>query len=165
MKPSPSRWRSKPAMLICGLLLGLSAMGLYGLTQHYQLGLNASHSLPTHLYLIERGHPPTRGELIAFRWNGGGPYRAGTTFIKQVSGIGGDAVEHHGKTVQVNGLHIGQIKPLGRDGRRLAPGPTGTVPPGHWFVSTPHPDSLDSRYALTGWVTPDQLIGRAHVLF
>ena len=163
MKPSQNRFN--PVILAWGLLLSLSAMGLHRLTQHYQLGLNASHSLPGNLYLIERGHLPKRGELIAFRWNGGGPYPAGTTFIKQVSGIGGDAVERHGMTVQVNGLPIGPIKPLGRDGRRLAPGPTGTVPPGHWFVSTPHPDSLDSRYALTGWVTPDQLIGRAHVLF
>jgi conjugal transfer pilin signal peptidase TrbI len=32
-------------------------------------------------------------------------------------------------------------------------------------VRAPHPDSLDSRYALTGWVTQAQIIGRAHVLF
>jgi conjugal transfer pilin signal peptidase TrbI len=145
--------------------LTLVATSLLWLGQHYQLGLNASHSLPHRLYLIERGQVPARGDLVAFRWAGGGPYPAGTTFIKEVSGIGGDPVHHQGNTVLVKGMPIGQMKSRGRNGQVLLPGPTGTVPAGHWFVSTPHPDSLDSRYALTGWVSPAQLIGRAHALF
>jgi conjugal transfer pilin signal peptidase TrbI len=32
-------------------------------------------------------------------------------------------------------------------------------------VRAPHPDSLDSRYALTGWIAEDQIIGRAYALF
>ena len=155
----PSGWLATVAFL------ALMVMSLFWLGQHYQLGLNASHSLPHRLYLIERDRPPARGDLVAFRWAGGGPYPEGTTFIKQVSGIGGDTVQHLGSTVLVNGVPIGQMKPRGRNGQVLLPGPTGTVPAGHWFVSTPHPDSLDSRYALTGWVSPTQLIGRARVLF
>jgi conjugal transfer pilin signal peptidase TrbI len=28
-------------------------------------------------------------------------------------------------------------------------------------MAAPHPDSLDSRYALVGWVDEEQIIGRA----
>jgi conjugal transfer pilin signal peptidase TrbI len=32
-------------------------------------------------------------------------------------------------------------------------------------MSAPHPDSLDSRYALVGWVSETELVGRAFSLF
>jgi hypothetical protein len=38
---------------------------------------------------------------------------------------------------------------------------TGTIPPHHYFMSAPNPDSLDSRYALVGWVDEQSIIGRA----
>jgi conjugal transfer pilin signal peptidase TrbI len=47
----------------------------------------------------------------------------------------------------------------------LTLGPTGVIPPGHYFVWTPHRDSLDSRYALTGWIKDAQLQGKSIPLF
>jgi len=45
--------------------------------QHYFVfGVNATPSLPHTLYLIHKGEPIRRGDLIAFRWAGGGPYIA-----------------------------------------------------------------------------------------
>ena len=41
----------------------------------------------------------------------------------------------------------------------------GTLPDAAYYVRAPHPDSLDSRYRLTGWVSQAQIIGRAHALF
>ncbi len=49
---------------------------------HYGFGLNASPSLPHRLFLIHKGEMPSRGDFVAFRWAGGGPYPAGVTFIK-----------------------------------------------------------------------------------
>ena len=54
---------------------------------------------------------------------------------------------------------------MSRSGQPLAPGPTGTLPTGRFYVRAPHPDSLDSRYALLGWISESQIIGRAYVLF
>ena len=59
----------------------------------------------------------------------------------------------------------GQAKTVARDGRALLPGPTGVIPSGRFHVYAPHPDSLDSRYAITGWIRQDQIIGKAHALF
>ena len=35
---------------------------------------------------------PSRGDFVAFRWAGGGPYPAGVTFIKVLAGMPGDEV-------------------------------------------------------------------------
>ena len=148
-----------------GLAYAGALAGALWFHNHYALGLNATHSLPGTLYLIERGAPPQRGEHVAFRWSGGGPYPAGVIFIKVLAGQPGDTVTRDGATFIVAGTTLGQAKPTSRRGEPLEPGPTGTLPEGRYFVYAPHPDSLDSRYALTGWIAREQLIGRARAIF
>ncbi len=132
---------------------------------HYGFGLNASPSLPYRLFLIHKGEMPQRGEYIAFRWHGGGPYPVRVTFVKIVAGISGDTVTRADRDYFVNGTHVGQAKAVSRQGVPLKLGPTGILPAGRYYVRASHPDSLDSRYRLTGWVSEDQIIGRAHALF
>jgi conjugal transfer pilin signal peptidase TrbI len=132
---------------------------------HYLFGLNATRSLPEQLFLIERGHFPRKGEYVAFRWHGGGNYRAGTVFIKTLAGVPGDVVSRRDGDYFVNGRPVGTAKPVSREGELLSPGPTGVLPKDRYYVAAPHPDSLDSRYALTGWIDATQIIGRAHGLF
>ena len=143
----------------------LAAMLAVWFDAHYTLGLNATESLPQRLFLIERGEPPHRGDFVAFRWQGGGPYPTDSTFIKIVAGVPGDVVTQVDGVYFVNGQPMGRAKSVSRQGILLQPGPTGTVPTGFYYVRAPHPDSLDSRYALTGWVSKSQMIGRAHALF
>lgn len=132
---------------------------------HYGFGLNASPSLPHRFFLIHKGEMPQRGEYIAFRWHGGGPYPAGVTFVKIVAGMSGDTVTRADRDFFVNATHVGQAKAVSRQGVPLELGPTGVLPAGRYYVRAPHPDSLDSRYRLTGWVSEDQIIGRAYALF
>jgi conjugal transfer pilin signal peptidase TrbI len=148
-----------------GLAYAAAVFAAVWFHSHYALGLNATHSLPGTLYLIERGALPKRGEYVAFRWVGGGPYPMGVTFIKLLAGQSDDTVTRDGMTFVVAGTAIGQAKQLSRRGEPLQPGPTGTLPEGRYFVFAPHPDSLDSRYALTGWIAREQIIGRAHAIF
>jgi conjugal transfer pilin signal peptidase TrbI len=148
-----------------GLAYAAAVAGGAWFHSHYTLGLNATHSLPGTLYLIERGALPQRGEHVAFRWAGGGPYPAGVTFIKVLAGQPGDTVARDGATFIVAGTPLGQAKPASRRGEPLEPGPTGTLPKGRYFVFAPHPDSLDSRYALTGWIAREQFLGRARAIF
>ena len=144
-------------------LLLIVAAGL--LQRHFGFGLNASPSLPYRFFLIHKGELPQRGEYIAFRWHGGGPYPAGVTFVKIVAGMAGDAVTRADRDFFVNGTHVGQAKTVSRQGVPLELGPTGVLPAGRYYVRAPHPDSLDSRYRLTGWVEEEQIIGRAYALF
>ena len=150
------RWGIAYALLIAGAAL---------FQAHFAVGLNASASLPCGLFLIHKGELPQRGQYVAFRWPGGGPYPAGATFVKLIAGMAGDEVTRADRDFFVNGTHVGEAKSVSREGAPLELGPTGVLPPGRYYVRAPHPDSLDSRYRLTGWISEEQIIGRAYALF
>lgn len=157
-----STFRSLRGWVLGSLVLAALA---WWFQAHYTFGLNVTSSLPYRLFLIHKGEQPDRGQLVAFRWRGGGPYPAGATFVKEIAGMPGDVVSRNDRDFLVDGKPVGHAKPLSRQGLPLEPGPTGTLPAGEYYVRSPHPDSLDSRYRLTGWVTQTQIIGRAHAIF
>ena len=147
------------------LLVAVAAFGRW-----FALTLNVSDSLPGTVFLVHKGTRPDKGELAAFRYAGGGPYERGALFLKQALGVAGSSVI--GKDVgsgyrdySVDGRYVGRAKPKSRTGMPLDPGPTGVVPTGHYYLAAPNPDSLDSRYALVGWVAEDQIVGRAFRIF
>ena len=143
----------------------LAALATIWFNAHYTVALNVTESLPVRFFLVHLGEIPKRGDYVAFHWPGGGPYPVGATFIKVVAGVPGDSVTQLDRDFYVNCRPTGLAKRMSRQGLTLEPGPTGTLPEGSYYVHTPHPDSLDSRYALTGWVSQAQIIGRAHALF
>jgi len=132
---------------------------------HFVLGLNATSSLPHRFFLIHKGELPGLGQYVAFRWPGGGPYPAGVTFVKIIAGAAGDRVTRADRDFYVNDTHVGHAKSVSRHGVPLELGATGLLPAGRYYVRAPHPDSLDSRYRLTGWISEAQIIGRAYALF
>lgn len=132
---------------------------------YFTFGLNASPSLPHTLYLIHKSATVERGQYVAFRWLGGGPYPAGVTFVKIMAGMPGDTVTEIDRQFFVNGIAVGTAKRLSRKNAPLEVGPTGVIPSAHYYVKATHPDSLDSRYRLTGWISQTQIIGRAYALF
>lgn len=144
-------------------LLGILGAALF--QAHFAVGLNASPSLPHRFFLIHKGELPQRGQYVAFRWPGGGPYPAGVTFVKVIAGIAGDTVTRAERDFFVNGTPVGRAKTASRQGLPLELGPTGILPAGRYYVRATHPDSLDSRYRLTGWIAESQIIGRAYALF
>ena len=121
------------------------------LHQFYMLGANVTYSLPGDYYVIERDRAPSKGNITAFYWHGGGPYTPGTIFLKRV--------------VFVNGHLVGTAKETSRAGKPLAIITPGKIPEGYLYVQADNKDSLDSRYALTGLINVNQLIGRAHVIY
>ncbi len=140
------------------------------LGRYVLISINVSDSLPGRVYLIQKGVKPALGDFAAFHYQGGGPYAAGARFLKIVKGVAGanvSAVESGSGFFDffVNGSFVGRAKPKSRTGSPLSPGPTGTIPPHHYYMAAPHPDSLDSRYALVGWVEERQIIGRATEVF
>jgi len=131
----------------------------------YRVTENLSTSLDGHVYVHRTGEPFSKGDLVAFRWRGGATYPRGTVFIKRVAGVPGDIVRRVGSDFWVGDRYIGHAKPVSRAGVPLEPATAGVIPDGEYFVATPSPDSLDSRYALTGNIKQFEIIGRAHELF
>lgn len=138
--------------------LASKALG-FGVTE------NLTTSLPGSLYIHFTGKPFAKGDAIAYHWHGGATYPKGKIFIKHVVGVPGDVVKVEGRNVWVNNKYIGVAKPFSRARVPLSPTKGGTIPPGEYFVATPSPDSLDSRYSLSGNIKSAEIIGRAYAIF
>ena len=140
-------------------------LGIYVFQLHFTLGLNASPSVPYTLFLVHKGAPIERGKLMAFRWNGAGPYPAGATFVKYAAGLPGDRVTRQGLAYFVNGTPVGVAKTHTRQGRPLEPAETGVLPSDCYYAYATHPDSFDSRYREVGCIQESRIIGRAYAVF
>ena len=151
-----------------------------------RVDVNYTDSLPDHVFITVKGWKTglKRGDYIAYRFpteNPISPFRKGDHMVKIIAGVGGDTVSmtatrgftvlSPGEVVSTsmmipgsNGT-LGVAKTLSRRGFPLEAGPVGVIPEGSFYVYAPHPDSLDSRYALVGWVSSDEIIGRTFALF
>jgi conjugal transfer pilin signal peptidase TrbI len=133
--------------------------------RHYLFGVNIGTSMPPALYFVERGVMPVKGEHVVFLWQGGGPFKKDSLFIKRVVGVEGDEVTTSGRTVLINGESISMAKTHSRKGEPLEMIQPGRIPAGRYYVHLDNPDSLDSRYAMTGLVDRSIVVGKTHVFF
>jgi conjugal transfer pilin signal peptidase TrbI len=133
---------------------------------HFDLGQNESTSLPGHHYYITAKNTlPQRGDYVVFRWHGGGPHDAGEKFLKIVAGVPGDTITREGRNFYVNGQFVGTAKERSLSGQPLDMSDAGTLGQGEYYVMATSPNSLDSRYKLTGWIKQSEIIGKAYTLF
>lgn len=149
---------------LCGTVFGVAA-GLWALTPFFDYTINLTHSLPGTLYVVHKGGEFKKGDLVAFRWHGGATYPSGTTFIKRAIGVPGDVVKRNGSAFWVDNHYIGLAKPKSLAGVPLSPASGGVIPSGEYFMATPSPDSLDSRYSLSGNIKQSEVIGKAYAIF
>ncbi|WP_225008014.1 S26 family signal peptidase [Novosphingobium percolationis] len=158
------RWWPR-LVLWTGLGCGAAALSaLATFRESHALLINASPSLPYWAIWLNRSATPARGDLILFeppasallqRHFGKGPM----IFGKRVAGVAGDRVTRKAATFFVNGRAVAVAKPFSRSGEPLLPGPTGTLPPGCYFVATENKDSFDSRYAAIGSICGARVLG------
>ena len=160
MNRRAKRFAQRTLIGMCGVIIVLVLVQA-ALSPWYLFGLNIDSSLPGYVYLVVRDERPFRLDIAAFRTPPNPYYPAGAPFIKRVLGVPGDRVTRNGREFSINGVAIGWAKEQSRRGQALTPGPTGTLPPGHYFFWTPHIDSYDSRYGEIGWITTDRILGRA----
>jgi conjugal transfer pilin signal peptidase TrbI len=152
-------------VLLAGLgagALALTALGAFA--KGHALMINVSPSLPYWAVWTTKGALPQRGDIILFVPPSSSLLQAHfgkepRPFGKIVSGVPGDVVTRKDRAFFVNGRLVARAKPASRRGEALALGPTGTVPKGCYFVTTPHKDSFDSRYAAIGWICRPSILG------
>lgn len=163
-----ARARRTMVFVLASMLTGLLTLQIvYALTP-YRLWFNAvSSSLPGLVYLVELGSLPTkRGDAITFVPPPNRFYPPGLKFTKLALGLPGDVItrDPSNRWVYVNGEKVGELQTTSSLGE-LLPGPVGVVPPEQYWVWTPHPLSLDSRYADIGYILRARVLGRAVRLF
>ena len=148
-----------------GLSLGIAVVFIWGwrwITDHYLIAGNETNSLPDAFFIVEKGRFEFKlHDKIAFV---AGPsirhYPISLIFIKEVCGVGGDRITWRSNEIYINTQRIGVAKTVNRFGEPMQHTPAGVIPPQHYFVSTPHPDSYDSRYTDVGLVDSSRIVGR-----
>ena len=165
--PAPAQRASRlPSWPMTLAIIGaaMAYLATQGWRDRHLFLINATESLPNWAFVVERGTAPQRGKLAFFAIArtplivahfGKNPQ----PFGKIVYGMPGDLVTRANDWVSVNGARVAHLKPLSKRGERLVPGPVGRVPPGCYFMGSPHPDGFDSRYADIGWVCGPQIVG------
>lgn len=134
-------------------------------TPRVPLLFNVTPSLPYRLaWLAPLPRSLERGQFVLYRFEGAAvadyPGLVRQPFFKIVRGLPGDAVTVSGRDIFVGGEFVGRAKARAFDGRPLAPIAPVVIPPGFLFVQGLGADSFDSRYAASGLVRHDQLLGR-----
>ena len=154
------RWRTLAAIGVAGLAWA----ALHDWSQRHAFMINTSESLTNWAFLVEKRVQPRLGQYAFFRVRETPLIRAHfgehpQPFGKLVYGVAGDLVTREGRMVLVNGSPVAVLKAVSTRGEVLAAGPVGRVPPGCYFLATPHKDGFDSRYADIGWVCAPQIVG------
>lgn len=133
---------------------------------HYRIALNMSNSLPQSAYLVVLGTKPTAvGEYVAFEWQRDKFYRRDWKFVKRVAGVAGQKVTVVNRRVFIDGKPVGYAKERSLRGVPMQPISEGVIPEGFVYAQAPHPDSLDSRYDVTGLIKQSRVIGKAYEIF
>jgi conjugal transfer pilin signal peptidase TrbI len=133
---------------------------------YFVLAINVSESLPNKAFLVVLGSVPTKkNQYVAYHWDRDAFYKPSAMMVKIVGGVAGQAISVNQGNVYVDGDLIGLAKPASKQGTPLFPIEPGQIPPHHIFAKAPHPDSLDSRYSVTGLIGEKQVIGRAYAIF
>ena len=166
-------WKSYTIPVVVVLLLQLVL----------RIDVNYTESLPGHVFITIKGWKTDlqRGEYVAYAFPTEHPYspfRKGAQMVKIIGGVPGDVVrmtENRGFEVigrndsdafgKIGGHFMGTAKPISRMGKPLEAGPVGVIPKGEYYVFAPHKDSLDSRYAMVGWVRAIDIVGRTYAIF
>ncbi|EGK46119.1 signal peptidase I [Acinetobacter baumannii 25691_7] len=118
------------------------------------------------VYVIKKGEPVQKGDLVGFLWQGQIKYPKDVIFVKIVSGVEGDRIVVKDRDVFINDKYIGRAKKQSADGKlQLEVISSQVIPKNEIFVSTPHKDSLDSRYAKVGTINKQYILGKAYEIF
>jgi len=142
--------RCKVKFLICILIMGFFLPFRFTVT----------NSVTPRIFYISHNKDIKNGDYILFKRNQENisnlPFIKET--IKQVTGIAGDKVEVNKKEFFINGQSMGFAKIHSKQGKALAIGPSGIIPPGFLFVHGSSSNSLDSRYAAMGWINEANVV-------
>ncbi len=146
-------------------------VALWLFSMHYTFAFNMSDSLPGTMYLISKGNTDLdefkKDEYIAYRWIGDkNLYAKGTVFLKRVGAKPGETIVRKDREFFTGGKSLGVAKKYSLTGDALEVNTfTGVIPPRFFWSQADNPNSLDSRYELSGLIGAGQIVGKGHLIF
>lgn len=121
-------------------------------TPFFGLRINTTPSVSHHVFIKTPRKKYSRNIYVTLTNS-----QSNTLLVKRLIGLPGDLIQYVDNHVLVSGIDCGEVKKLSPSGFYLTPIPQGTIPEGYCFVSAPHENSFDSRYAEFGLVPLDNL--------
>ena len=151
------------------MIIGITAVAVLvsgvgsALSSRWEFALNETESLPNWAFMVDKtDRTPIRGDYFVFVPPANPYYPSGMRFTKKVVGVPGDVVTVTlGRDFFINGQFVGHAKERSKRGDIAVMSAPGVIPAGHYFMVTPHPDSLDSRYKMIGLIDQSRLVGKA----
>jgi len=132
---------------------------------NFRLVINTTNSLPQKVWILRLNKLPKKYDYIAFK----PPLKSGLPqnliLHKQVLGVGGDVVTRKDRDFFINDEYVATAKTHSLKNEPLKLGPIGILTEGQYYVSTPHKDSLDSRYEMLGWINRSLILGVLYPLW
>lgn len=154
---SNSKW-----LWLCAIIFVAGGLrSAHDWSQDHFILVNQSQSLPNWIFIVDKGTPPGKGDMVAFVPGPNPYYPDDLPFVKIVRGLPGDEVTIEGVQIAINGQRLGAIKSLTGANPNVTAIDPGVIPEGEYFVWSPSPDSFDSRYKEIGYVENTRIIGRA----
>lgn len=162
---SKPRFLRSKCLWLCAIILAAGGLrSAHQWSQDHFILVNQTQSLPNWMFIVDKGTPPRKGDLVAFVPGPNPYYPDDLPFVKIVRGVAGDEISIEGVEIAVNGERLGAIKSLTGANPNVTAMDPGTIPEGQYFVWSPSPDSFDSRYKEIGYVENTRIIGRARPL-
>lgn len=159
-------FRITQVLLVTMFIFLFLSLAMLGCKKWFIFTINQTQSLKGHVYVIKKGEPVVKGDLVGFLWQGSVKYPKDAIFVKVVSGVENDHINVIGRNVFINKNLIGKAKEVSSDGKiKLDVIQPKVIGKNEIFVSTPHKDSLDSRYALVGTINKEIILGKAYEIF
>ena len=130
--------------------------------------LNGTESLPGYLFILHKNYLPKSIDDKAF-FNKENSFYPDKVFLKKVAGFAGDTIVIIDRNIWVYSskenryIYVGYAKEQTKLGEKLeiiSDSPL-VLQDKQYYVYTPHPDSLDSRYKAIGLVEQKQILGTA----
>lgn len=140
-------------------------------TPRLPLLFNVTPSLPYLMAVVRYAEPAvSRGDYVIFSFRGEGvhhfPGLRNQPFFKRVAGVAGDRVHVLGRSVFINGVHVGLAKPFAAVSHvALEPIDATVIPTGFFYMQGTGADSFDSRYRLCGLVPVRDVLAVVRPLF
>lgn len=140
-------------------------------TPRLPLLFNVTPSLPYLMAVVHYTAPAvSRGDYVIFSFRGKGvryfPGLRNQPFFKRVAGVAGDRIHVLGRSVFINGVHVGLAKPYAAVSHMaLEPIDATVIPAGFFYMQGTDADSFDSRYRLCGLVPVHDVLAVVRPLF
>lgn len=140
-------------------------MMAWGVHRYSGFTVNLTNSLPYKIFILNKLDTPGLGKYVCFKAPKDSGFPSDGIITKQILGQPGDIVSIKKQKIYINNKLIGVLKKTASNGEKLLPGPEGVINQNQYYVGTPHPDSLDSRYHKIGWIHREEIIAVAYPLF